>query len=197
MSPYFESIRIQGRQIHLLPYHTARLNRTRQHLLGCSDAIDLDIVLPDNIDDGIWKCRVVYGTQVESITFESYTRRSIRSYQIIDGGSDIDYTYKGDRTHLLQLYDQRGLRDDIIIVRDGYLTDSFWSNILLSQDDRWYTPATPLLRGVMRQHLLDNGVITERIIRLADLKTYDRIMTVNALNPFDEDRAEPVAHVYP
>jgi len=115
--------------------------------------------------------------------------RNIRSIKLIHVHADIEYTYKGDRTELQKLYDQRGDADDIIIVRDGYLTDTFWSNITLSQGGRWYTPATPLLKGTMRQYLLDQGQIAERIIRASDIHDYDQIMPINALNLFDITRA--------
>lgn len=189
MSPYFESIRIQHRQIHLLPYHAARLNRTRRDIFGLKDPINLDIQIPDYLDNDIWKCRVTYGTAIENITFEPYQARNIQSIKLIQGQADIEYTYKGDRAELQKLYDQRGDADDIIIVRDDYLTDSFWSNITLSQGGRWYTPATPLLKGTMRQYLLDQGQIAERIIRASDIHDYDQIMPINALNPFDITKA--------
>ena len=185
MSPYFESIRIQNRQIHLLSYHTARLNRTRWDIFGLKDPIILDIKIPDQVDDGLWKCRVNYGPSIEQITFDPYPGRTIHNFKLLDGGTDIEYTYKGDRTQLKALYDQRDGADDIIIVRDGYLTDSFWSNIIMSQGGRWYTPAIPLLKGTMRQYLLDEGRITERIIRASNIQDYDLIMPINALNPFD------------
>ena len=151
--------------------------------------------MPDHVDEGTWKCKVVYGMAVEQVTFDPYPGRQISSFKLIDGGSDIDYTYKGDRTQLRALYDLRGKHDDIIIVKDGYVTDSFWSNLLLSQDGRWYTPANPLLRGTMRQYLLDTGMITERIILADSIDTYDHIMSINALNPFDLNRAVELIQV--
>ena len=179
MSPYFESIKIQHRQIHLLPYHTARLNRTRRDLFGLKDPINLDIKIPDHVDDGLWKCRVTYGSSIEQITFTSYQGRTINNFKLIASGSDMDYAHKGDRTQLQAFYDQRGDADDVIIVRNGYLTDSFWSNIILSKGDRWYTPATPLLKGTMRQYLLDQGLITERIIRDSNITEYALIIPIH------------------
>ena len=196
MSPYFESIRIRHRQIHLLPYHTARLNRTRRDIFGLKDPITLDIKIPDHVDDALWKCRVTYGASIEQITFDPYLGRTIHNFKLIDGGSDIDYTHKGNRTQLQALYDQRDNADDIIIVRDGYLTDSFWSNIILSQGDRWYTPATPLLKGTMRQYLLDQGIVIERIISVSDIDGYDLIMPINALNPFETGQAISTDNIF-
>ena len=44
----------------------------------------------------------------------------------------IDYTYKSaHREELNALYAQKGMADDILIVRNGYLTDTSISNIAL------------------------------------------------------------------
>jgi len=167
----------------------ARIHRTRSAALGLNDAIPVSITIPNAVDNGIWKCRIVYGQSIEQITFEPYQGRSISTMKCIHAQDDLDYRYKGERTELMRLYDQRGDADDILIIRNGFVTDSYWSNVILSQDGRWYTPATPLLKGVMRQSLLGHGRLTERIIRMDDLSAYDQIMTINALNPFDLERA--------
>jgi len=152
--------------------------------------------LPSHLGNGKWKCRVSYNRNIEQITFDPYPGRAIKSFKLIDGGSDINYSHKGDRTALQALYEQREDHDDIIILRDEYLTDSYWSNLLFSQHNRWYTPATPLLRGTMRQYLLDSGIITERIIRRRDIGNYSMIMPINALNPFDPAKAISTAAIF-
>lgn len=107
----------------------------------------------------------------------------------------IAYHYKGNRAGLEALYEQRGTADDIIIIKNGFVTDSFWSNLLFRKDERWYTSDTPLLRGTMRQHLLDEQKIESRKIRYTDLKIFDAAMTINALNPFDERKAISVDNI--
>ena len=107
----------------------------------------------------------------------------------------IQYLYKGDRSDLIKLYTQRGEADDIIIIKDGFVTDSYWSNLIFRRDGRWYTPDTPLLRGTMRQYLLDEKQIESRTIHQYDLRSYNAVMTINALNPFDESRSIPIDQI--
>ena len=40
-SPFVETIRIEKGRIHNLPYHNARMNRTRRELFGAREEIDL------------------------------------------------------------------------------------------------------------------------------------------------------------
>ena len=94
----------------------------------------------------------------------------------------IDYSYK--RTHregLNELFGRRGNADDILIVKDGYLTDTSIANIALYDGNSWYTPAHPLLRGTKRAELLDNQLIVEKDISWLQLDDYTHIMLFNAM----------------
>jgi 4-amino-4-deoxychorismate lyase len=44
--------------------------------------------------------------------------------------------------------------DDIIIVRNGFVTDASYANLIFRKGDEWFTPATFLLAGTMRAFLL-------------------------------------------
>jgi 4-amino-4-deoxychorismate lyase len=44
--------------------------------------------------------------------------------------------------------------EEIIIVKNNCITDTSYTNLLFLKDEKWYTPSTYLLNGVMRQHLL-------------------------------------------
>ena len=44
------------------------------------------------------------------------------------------------------------------------------------------TPATPLLHGTMRQHLLVSGLLREAYIRPEDFPRFPRIHLINAMN---------------
>jgi len=50
---------------------------------------------------------------------------------------------------------------------------------------RWITPAQPLLKGTMRQQLLDAGVIHEDAIRAAQIPLFKKVRLINALLGFD------------
>ena len=82
---------------------------------------------------------------------------------------------------LYSLYAQRETADDILVVRNGYLTDTSISNIALYDGNTWFTPSCPLLKGTKRAELLDKHLIQEKEILHTQLGSYFRIMLFNAM----------------
>ncbi len=139
------------------------------------------IKVPQQFCDGLVKCRVVYGEEIEEITYHSYKQKDIHSLKMVADDS-IDYGYKYlDRNHINALYSQRGDCDDIIVVKDGMLTDSSYSNLALLRDGIWYTPSSCLLRGTRRQQLIDQGRIIVADISIDDIMQYEKVSLVNAM----------------
>ena len=79
------------------------------------------------------------------------------------------------------MYAQRETADDILVVRNGYLTDTSISNIALYDGNTWFTPSYPLLKGTKRAELLDKHLIQEKEILHTQLGSYFRIMLFNAM----------------
>lgn len=77
----------------------------------------------------------------------------------------------------------RGDADEVVIVGNGLLTDTSYSNIALFDGQRWVTPRQPLLRGTMRQSLLDTGQLVERDIRDDEWGRYEKVSLINAMMP--------------
>ena len=139
------------------------------------------IRIPANFRQGVVKCRIVYGENIEEITYTAYTVKKVNSLKLVEDNS-IDYQSKFlDRNHINKLYAKRGSCDDIIIVKDGMLTDSSYSNIALLQDGKWYTPSTCLLQGTRRAQLIDQGRLAIREIHVEDTNQYEGISLVNAM----------------
>lgn len=65
----------------------------------------------------------------------------------------------------------------------GLLTDTSYSNITLFDGSRWVTPRQPLLRGTMRQSLLDDGVLAEQDIKAEDWNSFRQVSLINAMMP--------------
>ena len=63
------------------------------------------------------------------------------------------------------LFQIRQDKDDILIVKNGLLTDTSIANIALYDGNDWYTPLHPLLKGTKRAELLDKGVLKEKEIK--------------------------------
>ena len=96
---------------------------------------------------------------------------------------DIDYHLKySDRAIFNELLKQKGDCDEIIIVKQGKITDCTIGNLILRQGSQWFTPDSPLLIGTQRSKLLKERKIIERKILLSDLPLFEEIRLINALN---------------
>lgn len=188
MSPYIETIRLQEGVLWNLPYHQARFERTRSRELGLSSHPRLEeiIQVPEGLEKDYLKCRVLYGEKIDRIEYEPYIRRRISSLKLVYSDK-IAYASKyADRSELEKLYAERGSCDDILIVKEGCLSDSFYANAAFWDGTGWFTPDTPLLEGTMRASLLDQGMLREARIRKEDLGRYSKVRLINAMNDLQE-----------
>ena len=178
-----ETIAVKNRQLKNLKYHEARLNKTRNELWGYRDKWDLSamIVIPDSVTNDLHKCRLAYGYEIDAVKWEPYSVRTINKIQRVYHDS-VDYSYKYDqRPELNLLYDQRKDADEILIIKQGMVTDSFYYNVAFSDGNTWYTPDSFLLPGTQRAFLLDSGIIEEAVIREEDIFKYSHIKLFNAM----------------
>lgn len=186
MSLFIETIRIENGQICNLPYHNRRMNETRRDVLCEADWLDLaDYIHPEDYQERT-KCRIEYDRTIRQVEYAAYQIRRISSLRLVDGGG-VEYRYKSrDREALNRLFACRGSEDDVLIVRQGFLTDTSICNVALWDGAQWVTPARPLLAGTKRASLLDRGAIVPGDIREADLLSYSRIRLFNAMIDFGE-----------
>ena len=76
------------------------------------------------------------------------------------------------------------------------VTDCYIGNLLFLKDNHWYTPDTPLLQGTQRAYLLESQKIHLANIDKNDICQYKKVMMINALNAFDEDRAVSIKCIF-
>jgi len=140
------------------------------------------IKIPESAATGVYKCRVIYNDKSLEIEFIPYIKRKIASLRIIESDS-ICYPYKyTDRTKINSLFEMRGECDDIIIVKNGMVTDSSYSNLVFRcNNEEWVTPSTFLLPGTRRAGLLKNGVIREVEIPGDDIFKYSEVRLINSM----------------
>lgn len=189
MCLFIETIRVENGTVYNLDYHTERLNRTRAAFWkGCApldlrEFVSLDSLRSPQSLAGIHKCRVLYGREIEEITYAPYQMREVSSLRLI-AADGVDYTYKSaNRDELNALYARRGVADDVLIVKDGFLTDTSIANVALYDEKMkmWCTPSRPLLRGTKRAELIDKKIIVKRDIPQVHLGEYSKIMLFNAM----------------
>jgi len=180
---FFETIRIEDGRIHHLPYHQRRVDATlAAHYPHASIDLAGRITPPP---DGLWRCRVVYDDEIDSVSYHPYTPRKVSSIRLIE--ADIDYPYKYcDRSAIDELFAQRGDADEILIVKEGLLTDTSIANIALYIEGTWLTPAKPLLAGTTRARLIDEGALKTADLTPDDLKRAQKVALLNAMVGFLE-----------
>lgn len=192
MLQLIETICYENGSFQRIPFHEERMNRSRRHFLGvCAPLIlALSLKVPENLSRDKVRCRITYTDQIENIEYESYVFKKIGSLKLVDGNA-IDYSFKyKNRDSLNRLLDDRGSQDEILIVRNGFITDTSFTNIVLLQNGYWYTPAMPLLHGTRRAEYLFDRKIFPRNIRPEELKYYEEARLINAMRSMVE--AEPI-----
>lgn len=191
----FESIAVINGKPQNLIWHQNRMNESRKSIFAVSDNISL-VDTPFNIPkkSGLVKLRIVYTQAIENISYEKYIPKNPQTFQLIK--SSLEYSHKYlDRSELNYLLKKRNGADEIIIVKDQLITDSSIGNLLFMAAGKWHTPSSPLLPGTMRAKLLESGKIKEKEISAKTLGDYEKVMVINAMNPFNIQRARPISSI--
>lgn len=189
MMRFIETIKIENGIAQNLDLHLERASKTCFHHFGIRTVLPFDTIINEiksSHNDGIYKLRIIYTGKIEHYTIEKYEPKIIKTLKIVDGGN-IDYSFKyEDRLALNKLLDVRGGCDDIIIIKDGFVTDTSFSNLVFSDGESFFTPASFLLNGIKRQQLLRDGKIKEKNIKLEDINKYSNVFMINSMLDFSQ-----------
>lgn len=183
-----ESIKLKDGVFYRLKYHQERVNKAFEACFPNEEPINLFETLQEYSipQSGLYKCRIVYDVDVQLVEMQPYVRRYINSLKLVE--TDIESrVYKSeDRSLYNEAFAKRSMCDDVLLVKNGLLTDASYSNIALFDGKEWFTPQTPLLYGVNRAELIALGKITEKDIKAEDLSDYQQIALFNAMIEFGE-----------
>lgn len=188
----FETIAIVHGKPQNLAYHQHRYAcslakfypNTPYHVFDLADVLQNFLAKNPPTHD-LMRCRVDYHASDMAMTLAAYQRKRAMTFcpVICD---DIDYSLKFTNRHPLNaLRQQRGECDEVIIIKQGLVTDCTIGNLVFRKNNHWYTPSTPLLQGTQRAKLLAEQRIQARPIWLSDIERYEEIRLINALNPLD------------
>ena len=176
-----ETIYLKDGQFQNIEYHNARMANSQKDLFGRISAINIDknIKILTKYKTGEYRCRVIFGNDIEEVNFILYTEKLIKKLKLVDIG-DWDYSYKyADRSFLNNLLAEHPDVDEVIMTQNGFITDCTIANLAFYDGENWFTPSTPLLRGTKRSQLLHRALITERIIRIEDISQYEGVCLIN------------------
>jgi 4-amino-4-deoxychorismate lyase len=127
------------------------------------------------------KYKVHYNHENIFVEIREYQKRDIEELIIVEA-NELEYSHKfTDRTALNNLTEGLNANQDIIIEKNGYITDSSYSNLALWDGENWITPKKPLLKGTKRAYYLNEKMLIERQIHLRDLGSFSKISLINAM----------------
>ena len=201
MPPFLETISIKDGHPQYLDWHQRRVDATLKHFYPEIANDDVSFQLTEILAScaipaiGIYRCRIVYDINSISVEFFPYESRPVKSLRLIEAPAGYDYRYKyADRKVLDDLFAQRGDADDILITRDGWITDTSIANIAFRKGDRWYTPSMPLLTGTTWKRLVAAGVLIPRPIHQRDIVRFDAFKIFNAMNDWEGTPEHSIPH---
>lgn len=183
-----ETVKLSNGILHDIEYHNERFNRSRKELFNIDGNLDLTEHINPSQEQmrGIFKCRILYSPQITAVQILPYDKRNPASLRLIYDDL-IEYPYKFENRNFLdRLLLKKGDADDIIIVKNGLLTDTSFSNIALYNGSEWITPSSPILKGARREKLIRTGKILESRIKPSDLKKFIKISMINTMIDLDE-----------
>lgn len=172
---FFETIKCDDGVAFNLEYHCRRIARTIMININLQE-----YVLP--INDDFLKCKVLYDRHgVIDVLYEPYVKRLIKKFKIVYDNT-IEYKQKKvNRDNIKALYQKKESADEIIIVKNGLITDTSIANIAIFDGTSWLTPKVPLLRGTTQDRLLDNKELIAANITVEMLKKAKKIALLNAM----------------
>jgi 4-amino-4-deoxychorismate lyase len=157
------------------------VEKTFQQYFPLNTPLNLKEILPDLEFDSKYKVRIVYDAETVNIEYSEYYIRNINSLKLIFD-DNIQYKFKSeDRKALEYHFNQRGNADDILIIKNNCVTDSFYANPVFWNGKNWILPETSLLEGTKRQYLQSELGLKSQKITTDNLHTFSKISLVNSM----------------
>ena len=192
-----ETIRIEDGNPKYLNFHQERVDRTwiEAGIAGKPFLLEMSMDIPGEYRKGTVQCTIEYGETIREIRFRLYERKQIRTLKLVEDNT-IDYHFKFlDRSRIDRLIAASRTDSDIIIIRNGIVTDSSTANLIFFTGSEWHTPDAPLLRGTTRERLLKEGLVKEIKIRSGDVVNYEGCKLINAMRYPEEQELIPARNI--
>jgi 4-amino-4-deoxychorismate lyase len=174
---YIETLLITN-EIKNLKYHNNRINLTRKILYDLAP-IDLKNYIDIKRDKRV---RVLYDKEILKIEYFDLVKREFKKLKIVEN-NNIKYSFKSENREQLNSLKVDGY-DEIIIIKNGLITDTTISNLAFFNGKEWHTPKNPLLKGTKRAELLDENILIEKNIKIDDINKYQKVAMMNAIIGF-------------
>ena len=184
---FLESIKVKDGEVYNLFYHQQRVNVTFKNFFMGKKVLNLENII-SSIEippKGLYKLRVIYNESKCFTEFVSYERKPISSLRLVTDNS-IEYSFKSLERNCLNNLKKDIKEDEIIIVKNGKITDCSYANLVFWDGKEWFTPKSFLLNGTCRQRLIAEGKIKETEITNQSIFKYEKVGLINAMIDLEE-----------
>lgn len=177
---YFETIKCEDYEIFNLEYHNKRVAKT----IGKNLNLQEYITAPTN---ELLRCKIIYDdNEILSVDYFPYKIKEFKKFKILFD-DNIKYSKKYlNREELDELFCKKDSCDEIIIIKNGIVTDTSIANIAVFYENSWITSTKYLLNGTTRTRLIEEKKIFEKDINLQMLQNAEKIAIFNAMIGFLE-----------
>ncbi|MXV37772.1 chorismate-binding protein [Flavobacteriaceae bacterium Ap0902] len=186
MSQFLESIKLFQGEVFHLDWHQKRVDETFAAKFRGAQSLNLKTILENQSlpKEDLFKIRIVYDAQAYLIEVLPYQKRNIKTVEFIE--TKADYSYKSTNRSFIYKARTKSKADEVIFIKNGYIADSSYANLVFYDGQVWFTPTTYLLNGTTRQRLISEDKIKAIPILLEDITKFEYIGFINALNDLGE-----------
>ena len=188
MSLLFESICVLNGRVLNPKWHELRYHSAYSKLFGESPKKSLlaGLQIPIEFQTGKVKLKIIYGQNQKEFSFQRYKTQKIERLKVVHHNK-LDYSLKySERQTLNELFTLKENCDDVLIVKNGEITDTSYGNVIFFDGTNWITPKNPLLKGTCRARLISDGKVSEQVIRVEDLKSLKVVKVINAMRDLEQ-----------
>ena len=188
MSLLFESICVLNGRVLNPKWHELRYHSAYSKLFGESPKKSLlaGLQIPIESQTGKVKLKIIYGQNQKEFSFQRYKTQKIERLKVVHHNK-LDYSLKfSERQTLNELFTLKENCDDVLIVKNGEITDTSYGNVIFFDGTNWVTPKNPLLKGTCRARLISDGKVSEQVIRVEDLKSLKVVKVINAMRDLEQ-----------
>jgi len=194
MFPFFESISLRNGKIENLEQHQHRVDRTFFKFYPNKKALQLKEILfkIELPEQGHYKIKISYHYDDHQCQIQRYEAQIFEKFILIPS-NDLNYNFKFTDRQLIESY-KRNLKshEEIIMLKNNFITDASFANLIFYDGIKWWTPTTFLLPGTMRAVLLKEKKIQEVKISIQDLSRFKKFALINAMNPIEQTHNYPI-----
>ncbi len=134
-----------------------------------------------------FRIRITYNQSgIQNIETFPVTKRTFNKFKVIKFNKNYFLKKKNRNSFSILNSAFSADFDELILLKNGLVTDTTISNLAFFDGKEWLTPKYPLLKGTKREELLQKRLIKEANIHGYDLKYFKKMAMINAILGFYE-----------